>query len=264
LILLKLKGKVAVITGAGSGIGRATALLFSKEGANVVVFDVAKENGEETVRMIEKAGGEALNVQGDVSNAADVQRMVRETIKKFGRLDILFNNAGIGSVGNVLDISEEDWDRHMAVNLKGPFLCSKYAIPEMKKVGGGAIINIGSIDSFVAGFPPCIAYATSRGGTLQLTRCLAIDHVKDDIRANCVAPGAIDTPPSWVSSSKYDHLMKPYGDPKELKKKLLEMHPMNRLGTPDEVAKAVLFLASDDASFTTGAVLMVDGGYTAR
>jgi len=122
---LKLEGKVAVITGAGSGIGRATALVFSKEGAKVVVFDIANENGEETVRMIEEAEGEALNVHGDVSTAADVQRMVRETIKRFGRLDILFNNAGIGSVGNVLDVSEEDWDRHMAVNLKGPFLCSK-------------------------------------------------------------------------------------------------------------------------------------------
>jgi meso-butanediol dehydrogenase/(S,S)-butanediol dehydrogenase/diacetyl reductase len=261
---MKLKGKVAVITGAGSGIGRATALLFSKEGARVVVFDIVKEGGEETVRMIEKAGGEALNVPGDVSNAADVQRMVKETVRKFGKLDILFNNAGIGSVGNALDVTEEDWDRHMAVNLKGPFLCSKYAIPEMKKAGGGAIINIGSIDSFVAGFPPCIAYATSRGGTLQLTRCLAIDHARDKIRVNCVAPGAIDTPPSWVSSDKYDHLMKPYGDPKVLKRRLLEKHAISRLGTPEEVAKAVLFLASDDASFSTGAVLMVDGGYTAQ
>jgi meso-butanediol dehydrogenase/(S,S)-butanediol dehydrogenase/diacetyl reductase len=263
-MVMKLKGKVAIITGAGSGIGRATALLFSKEGARIVVFDVVKESGEETVRIIEKAGGEALNVHGDVSNAADVQRLVEETVKKFGRLDILFNNAGIGSVGNVLDVTEEDWDRHMAVNLKGPFLCSKYAIPEMKKAGGGVIINIGSIDSFVAGFPPCIAYATSRGGTLQLTRCLAIDHAKDNIRVNCVAPGAIDTPPSWVSSDKYDHLMRRYGDPKVLKKQLLEKHAISRLGTPDEVAKAVLFLASDDASFSTGAVLMVDGGYTAQ
>jgi len=264
VILVKLEGKVAIVTGAGSGIGRATALLFAKEGAKVVVFDVVKDSGVETVRLIEQAGGEALNVLGDVSIAADVQRLVQETIRRFGRIDILFNNAGIGSVGNVLDVTEEDWDRHMAVNLKGPFLCAKYVIPEMKRAGGGSIVNIGSIDSFVAGFPPCIAYATSRGGTLQLTRCLAVDHVKDKIRVNCVAPGAIDTPPSWVSSDRYDHLMTPYGDPKVLKKQLLEQHPMNRLGKPDEVAKAVLFLASDDASFTTGAVLMVDGGYTAH
>ena len=261
---LKLEGKVAIITGAGSGIGRTTALLFSKEGAKVAVFDVVKQGADETVRMIQEAGGEALSVQGDVTNAADVQRMVKETLKKFGRVDILFNNAGIGAIGNVLEVSEEDWDRNMAVNLKGPFLCSKYAIPEMKKVGGGAIVNIGSIDSFNAGIPPCVAYCTTRGGTIQLTRAMAIDHVKDNIRVNCVAAGAIDTPSSWVSQDKFDYMMKPYGDPKVLKKNLLEMHPMNRLGKPEEVAKAVLFLASDDASFTTGAVLMVDGGYTAH
>ena len=264
LASLKLEGKVAIITGGGSGIGRTTALLFSKEGAKVAVFGRRRQYLDETVRMIQEAGSEALSVQGDVTNAADVQRLVKETLKKFGRVDILFNNAGTGAIGNVLEVSEEDWDQNMAVNLKGPFLCSKYAIPEMKKVGGGAIVNIGSIDSFSAGIPPCVAYCTTRGGTIQLTRAMAIDHVKDNIRVNCVAAGAIDTPSSWVSQDKFDYMMKPYGDPKVLKKSLLEMHPMNRLGTPEEVAKAVLFLASDDASFTTGAVLMVDGGYTAH
>jgi NAD(P)-dependent dehydrogenase (short-subunit alcohol dehydrogenase family) len=258
-------GKVAIITGGASGIGQATALHLSKEGAKVVIFDIkSRREGMGTIRLIEKEEGEAIYVQGDVSNANDVQRMVEDTIEKFGKIDILVNNAGIGVIGNVLEVSEEDWDRTMAVNLKGPFLCSKYVIPEMKKTRGGAIINIGSIDSFVAGFPPCIAYCTSRGGTIQFTRALAIDHVESNIRVNCVAPGAINTPSSWILSNQFDYLMEPYGEPEVIKKKLLEGHAMKRLGTMEEVAKAVAFLASDDASFITGSTLMVDGGYTAQ
>ncbi|MFN8453116.1 MAG: SDR family oxidoreductase [Anaerolineae bacterium] len=252
---MKLKGKVAIITGAGSGIGRASALLFAREGAKVVVADLVAAAGEETVAEIKKNEGEAIFAQVDVSQAAQVEKMVRAAVETYGRLDVLFNNAGLTLPASVTDTTEETWTRSIEVNLKGVMLGCKYAIPEMQKVGGGSIINTASMLGLVAS-PRQAPYSAAKGGVVLLTKQVAIDYARDNIRCNCICPSEVDTPMhrKFIAESP---------DPEATKKRLLERIPLNRVARPDELAAVALFLACDDSSYITGVALPVDGGLTA-
>jgi len=249
---MRLEGKVAIITGGSSGIGRATAELFAKEGAQVVVADYNARAGQEVVQAIKGTGGDALFVEVDVSDAAQVQRMVQAALEAYGGVDILFNNAAVLIFGTVLDTSEEAWRRVMDINLTGVFLCSKAVIPHLIERGGGAIINMSSSTGAHDGNENAAAYVTSKGGVTLLTRCMAIDHAKDNIRVNAIAPGPTDTP-----------MLRGGMSPEQLAA-FATTFPMKRLGRPEELAHAALFLASDEASFVTGAVWAVDGGQTAQ
>jgi NAD(P)-dependent dehydrogenase (short-subunit alcohol dehydrogenase family) len=253
---MRLQNKVALITGSGSGIGRATATLFAKEGARVVVVDLAKDMGEETVEIIRRNRGEALYMHADVSKSEDVKRIMEKGAQEFGRLDILFNNAGINLRAPLLEMTEEQWDRMLNVNLKSVFLGCKYAIPIMAKQGGGVIINAASTFAFV-GLAWFSAYCASKGGVAALTKAVALEAAPHKIRVNCVCPGTTETP-------MIHQLWKASGKPEEMRESRLSMHPIGRLGKPDDVAYAALYLASDDASFLTGSALFVDGGYTAQ
>ena len=247
----RLEGKVAIVTGAGSGIGKETALLFAREGAKLVAADRVAETGEKTVWQIKDSGGEAIFVKADVSRAGDVERMVKEAVKEYGRLDILSNNAGIlGEVSSVGDATEENWDRVISTNLKSVFLCSKYVVREMLKAGGGVIINSASTMGFV-GLPGNTAYSASKGGIIQFTKTMALEYASSNIRVNCVCAGWIDTP------------MNENLDERIVKWTVRET-PMGRLGRPEEVAWAILYLASDESSFVTGTALVVDGGWLAK
>jgi len=251
---MKLQDKVAVITGAGSGIGQATALLFAEEGAKVVVADYSVEGGEETVKLVKEKSGEAIFVAVDVSRAADVQKMIKTAIDKYGRLDILHNNAGIiGPLGPTENVSEADWDRVLSVNLKGVFLGSKYAIPHMLKQGGGVIINTASIAGLV-GLTNIPAYCASKGGVVSLTKAIALEYARKNIRVNCICPGAIKTP----------MLYRVTGAQLEAEKLPCEDQPIGRCGEPEEIARAALYLACEQSSFVTGTALIVDGGLTAQ
>jgi len=251
---MRLEGKVAVVTGSSSGLGRATAVLFAKEGAKVVVnADRNVAGGEETVRMIREAGGEAVFVHGSVSSAVDCKRMVRAAIDTFGRLDILVNNAGIEIRGGVLTLSEEDWDGMLDVDLKGIFMCSREAIPEMIKVGGGSVVNVASVLSFDV-VPERAAYVAAKGGVIQLTKSIALDCARYNVRCNALVPGFFLTP--MLEQSLTDS-----GDYEGTKKTLENKSVFGRSGRPEELAYAALFLASDESSFTTGSVLHCDGGW---
>ncbi len=250
---MRLKSKVALITGGGSGIGRATAKLFAAEGAIVVIVD---KNAAAVEAVAAEIGGRALAITGDVSKSADVQAMIGETISKHERLDILFNNAGYGITGSVVETSEEDWDALMSVNVRGVYLGCKYSIPHMIRQGGGAIVSTASTTS-TAGIKDRAAYVTSKGAVAAMTRAMALDHVHQNIRINCVAPGTIESP-------YFDKILAASPDPKAVRHALEVRQPMMRLGQPEEIAKAVLYLASDDASFCTGTTLFADGGWTAR
>jgi NAD(P)-dependent dehydrogenase (short-subunit alcohol dehydrogenase family) len=244
----KLDGKVALITGAASGIGRATALLFAKEEAKIAVADYVPAGGQETVRMIQKAGGDAVFIEADVSQAANVERMVKTTVNAYGQIDILFNNAGVGQTGDsMLETTEDEWDRVLNINLKGVFLCSKYAIPVMLDQGGGVIINTASIAGLV-GLPGIPAYGVSKAGVIQLTRMMAAEYGRQNIRVNCICPGAIQTPMTESVSLPMDAY--------------IQVQFLNRTGQPEDIARAALYLASDDSSFVTGVALVVDGGWT--
>jgi meso-butanediol dehydrogenase/(S,S)-butanediol dehydrogenase/diacetyl reductase len=247
----RIEGRIALITGAASGIGRATAELFVKEGASVVVAD---KNGAEAAAR--ELGARASAVTCDVSKTADVQAMVAATTKRHGRVDILINNAGYGIKGSVVETSEDDWDALMSVNVRGVYLGCKYVIPIMVKQGGGVIVNTASTTSR-AGIKDRVAYVTSKGAVAAMTRAMALDHVDQNIRINCVAPGTIDGP-------YYEKMMTTVPDPVGWKNALKARQPMNRMGTPAEIAKAMLFLASDDSSYCTGSTLFADGGWTAR
>lgn len=247
-----LNGKVALITGGASGIGRATALLFAREGASVVIVDVKESEGLATAQTIIEHGGKAIFVGADVSEASDCQFAVQRTVEQFGTLDILFNNAGIIRRASVIDLSEEDWDRVMAVNAKSVFLLSKYAIPIMAKAGGGAIINTASGWGLVGG-PKAAVYCASKGAVVLLTKAMAIDHGFQNIRVNCICPGDTDTP-------LLRNEAKQLGEPEDKFLSESAQRPLRRIGKPEEIAQAALYLASDAASFVTGAALVVDGG----
>jgi NAD(P)-dependent dehydrogenase (short-subunit alcohol dehydrogenase family) len=253
---MRLAGKVAIVTGAGAGIGRSTALLFAKEGAEVVVADWDPEEGAKTVSLIEENGGAAIFVQVDVSKAAEVKRMVKTTVERYGKLDILVNNAGIYTQANVVKTEEDDWDRILNVNLKGVFLCSKYSIPEMIKSGGGAIVNIGS-EAGIVGIKNQVAYNVSKSGVIALTKSTAIDFAPHNIRVNCVCPGTTETP--LVKAA-----LEGVPDPAAARRAVEESRPANRLGRPEEIAAGILYLASDESPYATGSILSIDGGYTAQ
>ena len=247
---MKLKGKVAIITGAGVGIGEATALLFAREGASVCVNSVS-ESGLKVVKKINKAGGEAFWVRCDVSREDDAKNIIDETIKAFGRLDILFNNAGIVAQGSVETCSIDDFDRNMAVNVRGVFLCSRYALPHLKKTKG-TIINCSSSVA-LKGVADRAAYTASKGAVHSMTRAMAMDHIKDGIRVNAICPGTTDTP------SLKERLTQK-GDYEEVRKLYIARQPLGRLGEPEEIAEGVLFLALNN--FCTGISLSIDGGMT--
>ncbi len=257
---MRLKDKVALITGAASGIGRATALLFGQEDAKVMCADVNGDGGERVARQIADTGGEAASVTVDVAQEEDVQRMVRETVERWGRLDILFNNAGIGFGLPVTQVSEEDWDRLIDINLKGVFLGCKHAIPEMVKQGGGAIVNTAS-DAGLRGTAWLSTYCASKGGVVLLTKSLAVEWAQQGVRVNCVCPGVIRTPILDPFIERGQELTG--GSRDAVWERLAQAHPVGRVGEPEEVARAVLFLASDEASFVTGVALPVDGGLDA-
>ena len=248
---MRISDKVAIITGAASGIGRATAILFAKEGGKVVVADKNEVGGNETVDLIRSDGGQAIFDHVNVTSATDIQGMVKTTINTYGKLNILVNNAGIAIRLPVVDLSEEDWDRNIDVNLKSIYLSSKYAIPRMIENGGGSIVNIASIYGIVGGRIRA-AYAASKGGVVNLTRSMALDYALHKIRVNCVCPGFVNTP-----------LLKNILKDKEEYQALADLHPMGRLGDMLEIALGVLYLASDESSFVTGIALPIDGGYTA-
>lgn len=248
----ELSNKVALVTGAGSGIGRATAVLFAEEGARVVVCDLDQTQGEHTVRMIHDAGGDALFVRADVSLAADCQRAIQATLTRYGRLDVLFNNAGITRRANVVDTTEAEWDAVMAVNVKSIFLMGKFAVPVMAAQGGGSIINAGSGWGLVGG-KDAVSYCASKGAVVNMTRAMAVDHGGQNIRVNCVCPGDTDT-----------GMLRNEAQQLGLKDTALveagNLRPLMRVGQAREIAQTVLYLASDRASFVTGAAYVVDGG----
>jgi len=252
----RLEGKVAVVTGAGSGIGRAIALRFAQEGARVVIAEVNRDAGASAESEIRAEGGSALFVPTDVSRAADVEAMVRRTVAEFGRLDVLVNNAAIQILGRLDDTSEEDWDRLQSVNLKGVFLCSKYAIPEMLRSGGGSIVNIASVLALV-GDPDLAAYCAAKGGVLALTRAAALAYGPAGIRVNAICPGDVDTP------MVRDYFNKD-PDPEGLRRQVSSKYALRRIAEPREIAEAALYLASDASSFVTATALVIDGGLTAK
>jgi meso-butanediol dehydrogenase/(S,S)-butanediol dehydrogenase/diacetyl reductase len=250
---MRLHSKVCIITGGGSGIGRATCELFAHEGAIVVVADKSFPAAEDVARTI---GSGAIAIEVDVANSASVARLIRDTVSRFGKIDVLVNNAGYGIVGTVVDTDENAWNALMAVNVNGVFFGCKYAIPEMQKRGGGVIVNTASVVAFV-GIRNRAAYCSSKGAVVALTRAMALDHVGDNIRINAIAPGTIESPYFDAILTKSEH-------PEQLRRELEARQAMNRLGKPQEIANGMLFLASDESSFMTGAVLTIDGGWTAR
>ena len=250
----RLAGKVVIITGAATGIGRAAAELFADEGARLVVADYAEEAGRATVAAIEAAGGEAAFVAVDVADEAQVAAMIEFAVSTYGSLDVLYNNAGIfpADDGGATETPVSTWDRVMDVNLKGVWLGCKHGIPAMIATGGGSIVNVASFVAHMGAATPQIAYTASKGGVLSLTREVAVEHARNGIRANALCPGPVETP----------LLAELMSDPARRARRLVHI-PMGRLGRAEELARAALFLASDDSSFMTGASLLVDGGITA-
>ncbi len=250
---MRLEGKVALITGASQGIGRETALLFASEGASVVVADVKDEAGQQTVRDIEAAGGKAVYVHADVSKAADCANMVAVAEETYGKLNILFNNAGImhGDDDNAMTTEEAVWDLTMAINLKGVFLGCKYGIPALRRAGGGSIINTASFVAILGAATPQLAYTASKGGVLSMTRELATIHARENIRVNALCPGPLRT-----------ELLMSFLNTEAKKQRRLVHVPMGRFGEAKEIAYAALYLASDESSYVTGTEFMVDGGIT--
>jgi NAD(P)-dependent dehydrogenase (short-subunit alcohol dehydrogenase family) len=252
---MRLENKVAVITGGTSGIGEATALLFAAEGARVAITGRNEERGGAVVAKIKERGGKALFQRADVSRMNDCQRVVDETLRAFGRVDILFNNAGVYYPQTALECSEREWDEQIDVNLKGTFLMSKCALPTMIAQRGGVIVNNSSGWGIVGG-DHAVAYCASKGGVVLMTKAMAIDHGAQGIRVNCVCPGDVETPMLPVDAKMRGLKWEDYFAG-------CASRPLGRVGTVEEIAKAVLFLASDDSSFMTGAALVVDGGGTA-
>ena len=253
---MRLRGKVAFITGAGMGQGREAALLFAREGARVIVADISAKAGQNTVRQIERRGGKALLVEGDVGVERDVKRMVETGTKKFGALHVLYNNAGVlwkDRDRSVTDTTELNWDRVMAINLKGPFFVTKYGIPYLIKAGGGSIINVGSVSALCGFTVAQDAYTSAKGALISLTKSLAVQFAQRNIRCNIIHPGIIETP-----------MQAPYlKDPKK-RKSFEDSIPLGRVAHPREIAYVALFLASDESSYVTGAEIVADGGFYAQ
>jgi len=253
----RFSGRVALITGAGSGLGRGTAIGFAGEGARVVAVDINQSSAQETATLIAAQGGDAIAVQADVSRPEDCERMVSTAVQTYGRLDIQFNNAGIGGDGQLLkDLPVEDWDRLIAVNLRGVFLGCKYAVPAMIAAGGGAIINTGSSLAQWDVIPGAVAYIAAKGGVIGITRALAIEVAGHGIRVNAVCPGIVDTPMSFSPDNELRRHQNALYD------RFVQRIPLHRIGTPEDVAEAVMFFASDAAKHITGTTLLVDGGQT--
>jgi len=252
--MFDLKNKVAIITGARRGMGRTHALTLAKAGARVVVSDISQEDCEKVVEEIKKEGGEAMAIKCDVSKKSEVEAMIKETVEKWGRIDILVNNAGIAEFKPFLDLTEEDWDRTININLKGYFLCGQAAAKEMAKKKSGVIVNIASIamGQVGVGYPTLAHYSATKGGIVAMTQAMAVELAPLNIRVNAIAPGAIETP-------MIDPLVK---DPK-IKEATVSQVPLKRIGQPQEVSNAVLFLASDESSYMTGSTVVVDGGWLA-
>ncbi len=249
-----LSGKVALVTGGSSGIGRATALVFARQGAKVVVADVGVDGGEETVSLIRNTGGEATFVKTDVTQAVDIENLINKTVETYGQLDCAFNNAGIaGDLSLTADCSEEHWDRVISINLRGVWLCMKHEITHMLTQGSGAIVNTASVLGLV-GMMGQIAYVAAKHGVVGLTKTAALEYAKSGIRVNAVCPGVIQTPmvENVINAQP------------ELTEGLLMLEPIGRLGQPEEIAETVVWLCSDAASFVTGHAMASDGGYTAQ
>ena len=248
---MRLKDKVAIVTGAASGIGKATATVFAEHGAKVVVADIDEDHANQTVTTIRDAGNKAVYVQTDVTTLDNTERMVQETLNNYGKLDILVSSAGIAMRLPVADLPEEDWHRCLNVNLTGVYLCAKAAIPAMQKNDGGSIINLSSIYGIV-GADVRAAYVASKGGVTNLTRGMALDYAEDNIRVNCICPGFVETPlVAGVIKTPAEY------------QTFADKHPMRRLAQPEEIAYGALYLASDESAFVTGIALPIDGGYTA-
>ena len=260
----RLKGKVAIVTGGSAGIGRAIAETFAAEGADVAICGRRREKLDEALQCLKRIGGEAIGIQCDVSIESEVQDLVSETVRHFGRLDVLVNNAGtFGGNVTIEDLDEEQWDHIFAVDAKGSWLCSKYSLPEIRKAGGGSIIMISSISAHI-GQPEQGAYNAAKAAQECLMKCMALDFVKDKIRVNSICP-------AWVRSDmNREQLAQMEADPDKIFPQgisyndILRMHPIGRIGEPQDVAWAAVYLASDESSWVTGSSLMVDGGYTCK
>jgi len=251
----RLAGKVALITGGGTGIGRAIALAFAREGAGVAVAGRRLEKIQEVAREIQKEGGAGFAMECDVTRALDVERAVKGTVERFGRLNVLVNNAGALHVSTVEGISEEDWDRVMTVNVKGPFLMSRAVLPEFRKAGGGAIVNIGSILGLIA-MKDRAAYCASKGGVTMLTKAMAMDHAHENVRVNCICPSIVETE---LLTGLFDESERGQA----LRKARVASIPLGRIGRPADVAEMAVFLASEESSWVTGAAMPLDGGLSA-
>lgn len=251
---MRLEGRVTVITGSASGIGRTSAKEFAREGAKVVVADINLEGAQETAQQIVTAGGVAMAVQTDVSQPQSVQALVEQTLRTFGKLDVLFNNAAIQVNKTIEDTTVEEWNRQIGINLGGVFLCSKYSLPHLRNTTG-CVINMASVNGFFVE-SICAGYCATKGAIIALTKAMAIDHGRDGIRVNCICPGYIDTGLAW----EYFEVQPDPGAARELAGK---MHALGRVGQSEEVARVAVFLASDDASFMTGSSVVVSGGFGA-
>jgi meso-butanediol dehydrogenase / (S,S)-butanediol dehydrogenase / diacetyl reductase len=249
---MRLKEKVVIVTGAGSGIGRASAVEFAREGARVVVADINAAGALETVRQIEEAGGQALAVETDVSDPGAVENLTAATLRRFGSIHVLLNNAAVMVSKTIEDMTFEEWNQQMAVNVGGIFLCSKYLLPHLRKTGG-TIINMSSVNGFFVE-PMCAGYCATKGAIMALTKAMAIDHGKDGVRVNCICPGYID-------AGLAEAYFQAQPDPAMARAEAGKLHALGRIGRAEEVARAAVFLATADASFMTGSSVVVDGGF---